>query len=196
MAEYADCLAGFLDELGLVRPHVAGLSFGGALALEFSRRHPDLVTSLILVSAYAGWAGSLPAAVADERLRQAFVLADVSPEKFVDALLSTMFAEATPRETVEAFAQSMLAFHPVGFRAMARALAEDLSEALPCVDVPTLVVRGEHDVRAPLPVAEHLHAGITGSKLIVLPDVGHLCNLEAPQQFNDAVREFLRDQSS
>ena len=196
MAEYADCLAGFLDQLGLVRPHVAGLSFGGALALELSRRHPDLVRTLILVSAYAGWAGSLPVAVADERLRQAFVLADLSPDKLVAALLPTMFAGATSQETVEAFAESMLAFHPDGLRAMARALAEDLSEALPRVDMPTLVVHGEHDVRAPRPVAEHLHAGITGSKLIVLPDAGHLCNLEAPQQFNEAVRGFLRDRSS
>ena len=40
MAGYADCLAGFIARLGLGRPHVAGLSFGGALALELSRRHP------------------------------------------------------------------------------------------------------------------------------------------------------------
>ena len=196
MAAYADCLAGFLDQLGLVQAHVAGVSFGGALALELSRRHPDRVRTLILVSAYAGWAGSLPAAVVDERLRQALVLADLPPEQLVDALLPTMFTEATPRETVDAFAQSMLAFHPRGFRAMARALAEDLSEALPSVDVPTLVVHGEHDVRSPLAVAEHLHAAINGSKLIVLPDAGHLCNLDAPRLFDEAVRGFLRDQGA
>ena len=143
------------------------------------------------MSAYAGWAGSLPAAIAAERLRQALALSDLPPDKLVDALLPTMFAEATPSETVEAFAQNMLAFHPSGFRAMARALAEDLREALPSVDVPTLVVHGEHDVRAPLPVAEHLHAAIAGSKLIVLPDAGHLCNLDAPEPFNEAVRRFL-----
>ena len=40
MAGYADYLAAFVDALGLRRPHVGGLSFGGALALEFSRRHP------------------------------------------------------------------------------------------------------------------------------------------------------------
>jgi pimeloyl-ACP methyl ester carboxylesterase len=40
MAGYADTLAGFVDRLGLEKPHVAGLSFGGALALEFYRRHP------------------------------------------------------------------------------------------------------------------------------------------------------------
>jgi pimeloyl-ACP methyl ester carboxylesterase len=40
--------------------------------------------------------------------------------------------------------------------------------------------------------AEALHAAISGSRLVVLPDAGHVCNVEAPKEFNDAVREFLR----
>jgi pimeloyl-ACP methyl ester carboxylesterase len=63
MAGYADYLAGFITEVGLERPYVAGLSFGGALAIELARRHPTIPRTLILVSAYAGWAGSLPAVV-------------------------------------------------------------------------------------------------------------------------------------
>jgi pimeloyl-ACP methyl ester carboxylesterase len=67
-AGYADCLAGFIDRLGLERPHVAGLSFGAILALALSRRHPAIPRSLVLASAYAGWGGSLPAEVAEQRL--------------------------------------------------------------------------------------------------------------------------------
>src|SRR5918996_900536 len=74
MTGYADCLAGFIDSLGLEKPHVAGLSFGGALALAFYHRHPAIPMTLILASAYAGWAGSLPAEVAEQRLQQALVL--------------------------------------------------------------------------------------------------------------------------
>ena len=69
MPDYADSLAAFVDALGLVRPHVAGLSFGGALALELYRRHRANPRSLVLAGAYAGWAGSLPPEVAEERLR-------------------------------------------------------------------------------------------------------------------------------
>ena len=51
--------------------------------------------TLILASAYAGWAGSLPADVAEQRLQQAQVLANLSsPDEFVGALLPTMFSEA------------------------------------------------------------------------------------------------------
>jgi pimeloyl-ACP methyl ester carboxylesterase len=121
------------------------------------------------------------------------VLADLSPEEFVGTLLPTMFSAATPPETVDAFGASMLAFHPAGFRAMAGASAENLRDVLPRIAVPTLLVYGDKDVRAPLAVAEDLHAGIAGSTLAVLPDAGHLCNVEAPDAFNRAVRTFLHD---
>jgi len=193
MAGYADCLAGFVDRLRLEKPHVAGLSFGGALALELCRRHPAVPMTLILASAYAGWGGSLSAEVAEQRLQQALVLADLAPDEFMGALLPTMFSEATAPETVDEFGASMLAFHPAGFRAMARASAEDLRDVLPGINVPTLLVYGDKDVRAPLTVAEDLEAAISGSMLVVLPDTGHLCNIEAPDDFNRAVRNFLRD---
>lgn len=192
MAGYADCLAGFLDKLGLEKPHVAGLSFGGALALELYRRHSAIPMTLILASAYAGWAGSLPADVVEQRLHQALVVASLSPDEFVRALLPTMFSDATPPESVDEFGATMLAFHPVGFRAMARASAESLRDVLPHIKVPTLLVYGDNDVRAPLTVAEDLHEAISGSTLVVLPDSGHLCNIEAPEEFNRAVRSFLR----
>jgi pimeloyl-ACP methyl ester carboxylesterase len=131
MAGYADALAGFIAGLGLDTPHVAGISFGGALALELYRRHPSVPRTLVLASAYAGWGGSLPAEVADQRLRQAHVLAGLSPDEFAGTLLPTMFSEGTPQESVEAFGASMRAFHPAGFRAMANASAEDLRDVLP-----------------------------------------------------------------
>jgi pimeloyl-ACP methyl ester carboxylesterase len=196
MAGYADCLAGFVEALGLRGPHVAGLSFGGALALELYRRHPTVPATLVLASAYAGWAGSLPADVTEQRLQQALLLSDLSSEEFVGALLPSMFSEATPAEYVDAFGAAMRAFHPVGFRAMARASAEDLRDALPLITVPTLLVYGDNDVRAPLTVAENIHAEIAGSTLIVLPGTGHACNIEAADEFNRTVRTFLRGRRS
>lgn len=195
MAGYADCLARFLSTIGLERAHVAGLSFGGALALELHRRHPALPLTLILASAYAGWGGSLPAETVGQRLRQALALANVTPAQLADALLPTMFSAAAPSESVEAFRVAIQAFHPAGLRAMARASAEDLREALPRIDVPTLLLHGDQDVRAPMAVARNLHASIPGAKLVILAGAGHVCNIEAPRAFNSAVRDFLREAS-
>jgi pimeloyl-ACP methyl ester carboxylesterase len=187
---YAECLAGFLGALDLGAACVVGLSFGSIVALAHQRRHA--ATALVLASAYAGWAGSLPPEVAEQRLRQALALAEATPEAFVDTLLPTMFHKPIPRETMDAFRASLEAFHPRGFEAMARASAEDARDVLSGIDVPTLLVYGEQDVRAPLPVAEALRGAIRTAELVVLPGAGHVCNVEAPDEFNAAVRTFLR----
>jgi pimeloyl-ACP methyl ester carboxylesterase len=194
LSDYADCLAGFVDGLGLGQPHVAGLSFGGGLALELYRRHPAIPKTLILASAYAGWAGSLAPRVVEQRLQQVLQLADLPPHQFAHAVSPTLFSESASAELVDEFVANMSAFHPAGLRAMARSFAEaDLRDFLPCIVLPVLLVYGDRDVRAPIDVAEDLHAAIPRSRLVVIPGVGHVCNLEAPDRFNSELRAFLRE---
>lgn len=193
LTDYADCLAAFVNALELGRPHVVGLSFGGGLALELYRRHPEIPTTLVLAGAYAGWAGSLPPEVVEQRLQQALQLADLPSEHLVRAVVPTLFSESASPELVDEFAASVSEFHPAGLRAMARSFAEaDLRDVLPRIGVPTLLLYGDQDVRAPLNVAEDLHAAIPGSTLVVLPGVGHVSSVEAADRFNAELRAFLR----
>jgi pimeloyl-ACP methyl ester carboxylesterase len=196
MAEYSDCLAGFVARLGLERPFIVGLSFGGALAIDFCRRHPAVPAGLVLASAYAGWGGSLSPEATAQRLQQAETLSNLTPEQFRATLLPTMFTDGTAQDERERLGATMLAFHPAGFRAMARASAEDLRDALPHLKLPTLLVYGDKDVRAPLDVAQRLHSAIPHSRLVVLPGVGHVCNVEAAHEFNSALRNFIRKHSN
>ncbi len=193
LPEYADCLAGFVDALGLRRPHVLGLSFGGGLALELYRRHPTVPRTLVLASAYAGWAGSLPAEVVEQRLQQCLREADLPPNQWVPGWIPGLLTEAAPAELFDEVVAIMSEFHPAGYRAIAHAFAEaDLRDVLPHIDVPTLLLYGDVAKRSPLNVAEDLHTKIPASRLVVLPGVGHLSNVEAPDQFNAEVRNFLR----
>jgi pimeloyl-ACP methyl ester carboxylesterase len=193
LSDFADCLAGFIDALGLGRPHVAGLSFGGGLALELYNRHPSVPVSLTLVSAYAGWKGSLPPDQVRFRLDQVLQMSDLPAERFVRDVVPTMFSDGAVPEVVERFAGSMAEFHPVGLRAMSRSFAEaDVRDVLPRIEVPVLLVYGDKDVRAPLPVADALHAAIPHSKLVVLDGAGHIANVEAAERFNAELRAFLR----
>ena len=192
LSDFADCLAAFIEALGLGRVHLLGVSFGGGLALELYRRHTDLPMTLVLASAYAGWAGSLPPEVVEQGLTQALRLADLPPDRLVAELGPTMFTDSAPAELVEEFSASMRDFHPVGLRANVRAFAAaDLRDVLPRVAVPTLLLYGDRDVRAPANVAHDIHAGIAGSKLVVIPGAGHACNIDAPERFNSEVRAFL-----
>ncbi len=192
MPDYADALVGFLDSLRLGHPHVAGLSFGSALALETYRRHSRAPRSLVLASAYAGWAGSLPPDVTEERLHRCLRAADLPPTRFALEMIPTLFPGSASTEIVEELAAIAADFHPAGFRTMTRSLAEaDLRDVLPHIRVATLLLYGDADVRAPLDVAEALHEAIPSSTLRVIPGVGHMCNMEAGERFNGEVRAFL-----
>ena len=82
-------------------------------------------------------------------------------------------------------------FHPAGFRLMSLSSAEiDTRNLLPSIDVPALVLWGEDDRRSPLEVAEQFRAAIRGAKLVIIPNAGHLSNMEQPEEFDDHVRRF------
>jgi pimeloyl-ACP methyl ester carboxylesterase len=192
LGDYADALAGLLTELGIARAHVLGLSFGGGLAIELYRRHPDLPQSMILVGAYAGWAGSLPQEVVTERVRRMEEEATRPPSEWAESYLPGFFATPVDQELLDEVLAIMLDARPTGTVPMLHAFAEaDLRNVLPTIAIPTLLLYGELDARAPLDIAETLHAGITGSQLVVIPGVGHVCNIEAADAFHAEVRRFL-----
>lgn len=193
LPEYADTLAGLIAGLGLEPAHVLGHSFGGALALELARRHPAAVASLILVGAYAGWAGSLPAVEVDRRLSFALDVAERLPGGFEPASMPGLFSDKLPAEAAAALTAIMSEVRPAATRAMAHALADaDLREGLSSIGVPTLLIHGDADERSPPSVGEDLHRRIPTSSLVVLPGFGHECYLEDPDRFNAEVRAFLR----
>lgn len=196
LPHYADALAGWLDSIAVRRPNLLGLSWGSSIVLEFYRRYPHLPASLILASAYAGWAGSLPAAEVAARLESALAAADLPTEQLLGlwpGLLSSTASQALHEEQAEIAADNTGSRHPGGYRAVVRSMAEaDLRDVLPTVQVPTLLLYGELDERSPLSVANELHARIPASELVVMGGVGHLLNVEVPAEFNAQVRRFLR----
>jgi pimeloyl-ACP methyl ester carboxylesterase len=193
LPDFAGCLATFIEKIGLLRPHVLGLSFGAGLALELYRSYPAIPISLILASAYAGWKGSLPPDVVEERLKQGLQQSELPPEHVVEAWIPTLFTKSASSTLIGTTAEIMSEFHPAGMRAMLFAFAEaDLRDMLPTIEVPTLLLHGEADRRSSLNVVEDMHAMIPTSRLVTIPGVGHEISLEAPDAFNAEVRSFLR----
>lgn len=196
LAEFADALSAWLHALNVWHPHVLGLSWGSSVALEFYRRHAAAPASLILASAYAGWAGSLPPDEVALRHTGVLAAADLPREELSKAWPGVFSTAATPElieEVMSIAADNSGLVHPGGYRAMAHSMAEaDLRGVLPQIRVPTLLLYGELDTRSPLHVAEDLRAQIPAAELAVIPGVGHLANLEAPAAFNAEVRRFIR----
>ena len=192
LKDFADCLASFIEDLKLDHPHILGLSFGSGLALELYHHYPEIPKTLVLVSAYAGWAGSLPPEIVSERLRQGIRQSVLPPKEVVDEWIPTLFSDSVPREVVGKIASIMSDFHPRGMRVMLSAFAEaDLREMLSTIKIPTLLIYGDLDKRSPLNVAKALHENIPSSKLVIIPGVGHEINIETPDEFNNEVRKYI-----
>jgi len=189
--DWADCLARLLDSIRVKQAHILGLSRGGILAQEFYRRHPKLVLSLILSDTYAGWKGSLPDPVPEERLAACIRDASLPPHQFVPKYLGGMFTDSATEKVKQELADIMFEFHPIGFRLMSIGIARlDTRDILAKIKVPTLLIWGEEDKRSPINIAYQFRDEIPGSKLVIISKAGHVCNLEKPDQFNKIVKDF------
>jgi pimeloyl-ACP methyl ester carboxylesterase len=167
------------------------LSWGGVLAQEFYRRHPARVSRLVLADTYAGWKGSFPATVVEQRLSRCEHDSRLPRAEFVARWVPEMFSAAASPALLAELATVFADFHPHGFRLMARSLAEtDTRGFLPGITVPTLLLWGKHDTRSPASVAEELHNTIPHCELHLIPDAGHVSNMEQPDTFNAHVRRF------
>lgn len=190
--DYADAVAHLIDALSVGPVHLLGLSFGGGLALAVAHRHRPIVRSLVLASAYAGWAGSLPPDVVAERVARALAEADRPPAEWAPGYLPGFFATDVGDTVRDRVLEIMLDCRPAGIKPMVKAFgAADLRDAASALEVPTMLLSGELDERAPLPVARDLHARVRNSQLVVVPGVGHVTNLEAADAFNGEVTRFL-----
>ena len=192
LADYASCLAALIEALALGPAHVGGLSWGGTVAQELYRHHPGLVATLILADTYAGWHGSLPEEEVRARVAGVRQMLAAPAEEF-DPTLPGLFAGDPPAEFVPLLEEIAAAVNPESLKTQLPVMAEaDQRDLLPRIAVPTLLIWGELDARSPLSVARQFERAIPDTKLVVVPGAGHLSNLEQPEQFNEAVREFCR----
>ena len=190
LVDYADCLAALIDAVDLGPAHVAGLSWGGTVALELYRHHPERVATLLLVDTYAGWKGSLPELEVRARLEGVRQMLAAGDHLF-DPTLPGLFAGEPPAESVALLDAMAADVRPESMKTALHLMAEtDQRDLLPRIQVPTLLIWGELDARSPLSVARQFQDAVPDAKLVVIPGAGHVSNLEQPELFNDAVREF------
>ena len=190
---FAHVLADFIAALDLAPAHVGGLSWGGVLALELYRLHPESVGTLILADTYAGWKGSLPAEEVEARISGVRRALDVPPGEFV-AHVPGLFADQPQPDVVAEMERIMADVRPDSMRRTMELVAEcDLSDLLPRISVPTLLIWGDQDARSPVEVVgRQFQDAVPGAELALIPGAGHLSNLEQPAHFNRAVRDFCR----
>jgi pimeloyl-ACP methyl ester carboxylesterase len=110
-----------------------------------------------------------------------------------DPTLPGLFAGEPPAEFVPMLEMVAADVRPESLGRQLFMMAEtDQRDLLPHIAVPTLLIWGERDGRSPLGVARQFEQAVPDTKLVVIPGAGHVGNLERPEEFNQAVREFCR----
>lgn len=193
MAQHAADMVALLDQLRIERAVVCGLSMGGYIALAMLRIAPERLRALVLCDTRAEPDG---AEARETRVATAERVRREGTAAIVATLLPKLLAESTfarapgvverLRGMMEAASAESIARASLGMaeRADARPLLADIR-------VPVLVLGGESDAVTPPDVLRSLAAAIPGARLELLPDAGHVSNLENPAAFDAALHAFL-----
>ena len=184
-----------LGHLGLEHAVVGGLSLGGGIATRFTLTHPHRVRALVVVDSSS--AVGLPLSVDNLVMRARSI--QVTLEGGMDAMAEFAIAsnpnvsgriKLDPRAREEVFAMYRM-LTPIGYANALRALLQMdyITERLPEIAVPTLLVCGDEDPSlGPMRI---MAEAITHAEFVLLSPAGHFANRDQPEAFNRAVLEFL-----
>jgi 3-oxoadipate enol-lactonase len=193
MDRLADDVAALIEREGAGPAVVCGLSMGGYVTLSLWRRRPELIRALVLADTRAE-------ADTDEgrenRMRTAQTARDRGMAPIAEAMVPALLSERTLAERPEIVDRVRRMITSTRAETAIAALAgmaarRDATADLAGMDIPTLVLVGEHDRLTPPEVARSLAERLPRATLRVIPDAGHVSNLENAEAFNRALGEFL-----
>lgn len=194
----ADSVAAFMDTHGIEQAHIVAHDLGGNVALHLVQRHPQRVTSLSLVAVSVQTEATTP--VPDALFDLPFLQrwARVLLRGIMPTSSEINLHSAIERDTVitpQLMQDNGRAFHTEDWDLALLALARDSSQSalehpLDTLNVPVLIVWGEDDSWIAPQTAHDLQEQIPGAELVLLPGVGHIPMVEAPDALRDALRDF------
>lgn len=193
LGDFVSQLYQLLKRLGVERADFAGFSLGAMVAQAFALEHPAMLGKLVLVNGVYARSDEARAAVL-ARLRQ---VETVGIESTVEASLSRWFTEGFrsnhPGE-IEKIEKRLRANAPEGFLPAYRLFADadaELAGRLAAIRAPTLVVTGEHDSGSTPEMARRMREDIPGAVLRVIPGMRHMLPVEAADELNVLLVDFL-----
>ena len=194
-SDYADDVPRVLAHFGQTRAHIVGLSMGGRIAMDLAVRYPGLVETLTLCDTHRGFARFSDADRADfVRLRKAPLLAGAEPRDVAVPVAKSLIGPMAVPGAFEQLVDSLSRLHKASYiKSIEASVLGDTSVDLAAIDVPTHVVVGADDPLTPPAVAAEIAGAIAGARLTIIPDAGHLSNIEQPELFNAAVLGFIQE---
>jgi 3-oxoadipate enol-lactonase len=195
IASLADALQDFLHATGADRPVLVGHSIGGMIVQQLLTDEPLIADAVVLAQTSPAFGKP------DGDWQKQFINARLGPldrGETLATLAPSLVKELVghdPDSAELALARDCMAAVPEAtYRATMLALMGfDLRHALKEISVPTLVLSGSKDNNAPAPMMAKMASYVPGATYVELEGVGHLANLERPDEFNAVLWDFLMD---
>jgi 3-oxoadipate enol-lactonase len=195
-AQLADDIRGLLEALGIAKTHLIGASLGGLVVQEFAINYPGMTESIILMCTFARPSSDMQstgrffidaiesrghAQICEEMMRQAYSSTYLENEK---QRFDAAWEKLRELDTT---------YNIRGFQWTAEAgLSGDTRDRIGSIKAPTLVIAGELDDLVPPSLCEEqLVRSISGSRLVVIKEAGHLFFDEKPEEVNREILAFL-----
>lgn len=188
----AHALARLLDQLDAPTAAIVGHSMGGMVAQEFMVHYPGRTSAVVLSGTSPSF--GKPGKWRDDFLGQRLAPLDrgLRPADFAKELVPNLMSSNPPEAAVASAHASMSALPAETYRSALNCLMTfNQRDRLSDISCPTLALAGEFDAAAPAPMMEKMASQIPDCRYHCLSGVGHLANLEDPEQFNGAIRTFL-----
>ena len=191
-----DDLRALLDALGVSRTFVLGLSRGGSVAIDFALAYPERTSALVLVDTALGgwhWSEAFSQSMRELEIAARTQSVDLARQLWLAHALFLPVQERS--EQSDRLAEIVANYSGWSWLHASPERDADLPSPRPLerISVPTLLVMGELDIDEFQAIANHITSKIPRITKLVLPGVGHMSNMEAPDNFNEAVLSFLGD---
>jgi 3-oxoadipate enol-lactonase len=190
---FVDDLIALLDHLAIEKAVICGLSMGGYIALRAIERHPERIKGLVLCDTKSETDTN------EEKIKRTSSIKTIKSagvSAFVDDFVKAVFWTETFKtnpDAVDLIKELIYKNSTLGICGTMLALAcrTDTTYSLSSIKIPTCIIVGEYDLRTPPSCAQEIHKAISGSELHVLPNAGHMSNLENSKDFNKTLINFL-----
>ena len=204
--QWAADLEGIRQHFGIEKFIISGGSYGGYIALEYSIRHPERITHIILRDTCARdysflarqnaqkRAAEFPQ-ITEEVLDQMFHGTYADSEEFVETfkIIAPLYDVNFNAEAwEERMRTANVNVHAHNYAFSVNKPAYDVREQLKTLNIPTLITVGRHDWICPLEASEEMHELLPVSQLAIFENSGHSPQKEENELWIATIREFLK----
>lgn len=186
MTEYADEVKQLLNQLHIKKAIIGGESMGGYVALAFLQKYPNEVNGLVLSDTQSIADSS---EMKTKREATAIDVLDHGTASLIDGFMPKALSPTAPEQLKETLRNILATQTSTAIASALRgmALREDTSQIIANSPLPMLIIKGDKDTLISPQQSQNMHALAKNSKLVIIPNSGHLSSLEQSNAWNLAV---------